>query len=66
MRKRTFLIDDIPDKVMPTPMAPNGEGVASAFGLLSHLAKPVTDKQVEDAKRDYMRKRWAAKMASLA
>jgi len=66
MHKLTLLIDDIPDKVMPAPVTPNGEGVVSAFGLLSHLAKPVTDKQAEDAKRFYMRKRWAAKTASLA
>ena len=66
MRKRTFMIDDIPDKVMPMPLSPNSEGAASVFGCLSHLAKPATGKQVEAAKRNYMRKRWTAKTASLA
>ena len=32
------------------------------FGCLKHLARPFTPEEVEKAKRDYMRKRWAKKL----
>ncbi|MGE0329908.1 MAG: hypothetical protein AB7P37_04390 [Ramlibacter sp.] len=54
----------VSDKVKPYLVVPKDGDVASAFGCLAHLAKPVTDDQVEAAKRDFMRKRWAAKTAA--
>jgi hypothetical protein len=43
--------------------AANDAQALSAFGMLAHLAKPSTDAQIEAAKREYMRKRYAAKLS---
>ena len=37
------------------------DGAASAFGMLSHLAKPVTSADVAKAKQRYLAQRYAAK-----
>jgi hypothetical protein len=43
-------------------IAPNKAN--KAFGMLSHLAKPVTASAAEQAKRRYMEQRYAAKQAA--
>jgi hypothetical protein len=42
--------------------AANDTQAVSAFGMLAHRAKPGTDAQIEAAKREYMRKRYAARL----
>jgi hypothetical protein len=54
----------ISEKVRPHLPAANDEQIRSAFGLLAHLAKPVTTEGMAQAKRAYLQKRYARKTQS--
>jgi hypothetical protein len=54
----------ISDKVRPHLPAANDEQTSSAFGLLAHLAKPVTAEGMAQAKRAYLQKRYASKASA--
>lgn len=43
----------------------NNKQIQSAFGLLAHLAKPATPQGLTLAKRGYLQKRYAAKLAAV-
>jgi hypothetical protein len=57
-----FIADAVRPKLAQMSAANDGRAV-SAFGMLAHLAKPGTVAQIEAAKREYIRKRYAAKLS---
>ncbi len=51
----------VSDAIRPHLLGASTIGATKAFGMLSHLAKPVDSVQVAQAKRRYMEQRYAAK-----
>jgi negative regulator of replication initiation len=54
----------VSDAIRPHLSHASPGNTGKAFGMLSHLAKPVTAAQAEQAKRKYMEQRYAAKQVS--
>ena len=51
----------VSDAIRPHLRSPKAGQAVTAFGALSHLAKPVSADQAAQAKRKYMKQRYAAK-----
>ncbi len=51
----------VSDAIRPHLRSPEAGTAVTAFGALSHLAKPVSADQAAQAKRRYMEQRYAAK-----
>ena len=51
----------VSDAIRPHLRSQEGAQAVTAFGALSHLAKPVSAAQAAQAKRKYMEQRYAAK-----
>jgi hypothetical protein len=51
----------VSDAIRPHLRSPEAGKASMAFGSLSHLAKPVSADQAAQAKRKYMKQRYAAK-----
>jgi hypothetical protein len=52
------------EAIRPQLLQPSQGKSATAFGMLSHLAKPVDADAAAQAKRRYLEKRYASKQAS--
>lgn len=53
----------VSDAIRPYLRSPEAAKAGTAFGLLGHLAKPVSAAQAAQAKRWYLEQRYAAKQA---
>jgi hypothetical protein len=51
----------VSDAIRPHLRQASDDKASTAFGLLSHLAKPINASDAAQAKRAYMTKRYAAK-----
>ena len=54
----------ITDAIRPHLRHATDDKANTAFGMLSHLAKPVSSKAALEAKRRYLQKRYAAKLTN--
>ena len=54
----------VSDAIRPHLSQASPGNTGKAFGMLSHLAKPVSATQAAEAKRKYMEQRYAAKQVS--
>ncbi len=53
----------VSDAIRPHLRSPDATKAGTAFGMLAHLAKPVSSTQAALAKRLYLEQRYAAKQA---
>lgn len=54
----------VSEAIRPHLRSPEAGKTVTAFGVLSHLAKPVSTDQAAQAKRRYLEQRYAAKRLS--
>ncbi|MGB4116155.1 MAG: hypothetical protein WBK51_06380 [Polaromonas sp.] len=53
----------VSDAIRPHLRSHESAKTATAFGMLGHLAKPISPTQAAQAKRNYLAQRYAAKQA---